>query len=80
MLIHNEVQISFCVSFVAFTQMRSLFVLSPNDVSSCHHDVKTETSAQSNMQMKAKSDAEMEASVVRADRGLPLGEKDMVGA
>jgi hypothetical protein len=64
MLIHNEVPISLCVSCIASTQMRS-FVLSPNDVSSCHHDVKTETSAQSNMQMKAKSDAEMEASVAK---------------
>jgi hypothetical protein len=45
--------------------MRSLFVLSPNDVSSCHHDVKTETSAKSDMQTKAKSDAEMEASVAK---------------
>jgi hypothetical protein len=40
-------------------------MISPNDVSSAHHDVKTQTGAASAMQTKLKTDAEMEASVAK---------------
>jgi hypothetical protein len=40
-------------------------VLSPNDVSSAHHDAKAMSGQKSDMQLKVKTEAEMEASVAK---------------